>query len=191
MASTTKQDLLELGLKLLLKHGYADLGVATLLEQAGVPKGSFYHHFESKEDFGLQAIDLYMDGVHGALKIAFDDDAREPLDQIRHFFDMVSEGYKGDGYLGCLLGGLGQELSGISPEFRKKVESCFGVIARRFEKALKVAQAREQLRDGVDPRELADLLVNCWEGAAMRSRLRRSGAPLGQMLDFYFAAVRT
>jgi TetR/AcrR family transcriptional repressor of nem operon len=190
MTSTTKQDLLELGLGLLLKHGYADLGVATLLEQAGVPKGSFYHHFEDKEDFGLQAIDLYMQNVHVALDAAFGDDRREPLGQIRHFFEMVSEGYKGDGYLGCLLGGLGQELSGISPAFRKKVEQCFNVIARRFEKALEVAKARGQLREGVDPRELADLLVNCWEGAALRSRLRRSGSPLGQMLDFYFAAVR-
>ncbi len=45
MPSTTRQDLLELGLGLLLKHGYADLGVATLLERAGVAKGSFYHHF--------------------------------------------------------------------------------------------------------------------------------------------------
>lgn len=190
MASTTKQDLLELGLKLLLKHGYADLGVATLLEEAGVPKGSFYHHFESKEDFGLQAIDLYMQGVHGALGAAFGDDGRAPLDQIRHFFDMVSEGYKGDGYLGCLLGGLGQELSGISPAFRAKVEECFSVIARAFENALKVAKARGELRKDVKPRELADLLVNCWEGAALRSRLRRSGSPLGQMLDFYFSAVR-
>ena len=190
MASTTKKDLLELGLKLLLKHGYADLGVATLLEQAGVPKGSFYHHFEGKEDFALQAIDLYMDGVHGALEAAFSDDGRAPVQQIRHFFEMVAEGYKGDGYLGCLLGGLGQELSGISPAFRKKVEGCFNVIARRFEKALTLAKARGELRDGVDPRELADLLVNCWEGAALRSRLRRNASPLGQMLDFYFAAVR-
>lgn len=190
MATTTKQDLLELGMKLLLKHGYADLGVATLLEQAGVPKGSFYHHFENKEDFGLQAVDLYMQGVHGALATAFGNDARQPLDQIRDFFEMVSTGYKGDGYLGCLLGGLGQELSGVSPVFRKKVEACFNVIARAFHKALQVAEARGQLREGVDTRELADLLVNCWEGAAMRSRLRRSGTPLGQMLDFYFAAVR-
>jgi len=190
MVSTTKQHLLELGLSLLLKQGYADLGVAQLLDKAGVPKGSFYHHFESKEDFGLQAIDLYMQGVHGALEAAFGDSSAEPLAQIRRFFEMVSEGYKGDGYLGCLLGGLGQELSGISPAFRKKVEECFGVIARRFEKALRVAHARGQLRDGVEPRELADLLVNCWEGAALRSRLRRSGSPLGQMLDFYFAAVQ-
>lgn len=194
MAATTntKQQLLELGVKLLLKHGYADLGVATLLEQAGVPKGSFYHHFESKEDFGLQAIDLYMQSVHQALQAAFSDDARaDPLQQIRNFFEMVSAGYKDDGYLGCLLGGLGQELSGVSPAFRKKVEQCFKVIARSFEKALEVARARGQLRDTVNPRELADLLVNCWEGAALRSRMRKSGAPLGQMLDFYFAAVRS
>ena len=190
MASTTKQDLLELGLKLLLKHGYADLGVATLLEQAGVPKGSFYHHFRSKEDFGLQAIDLYMQGVHGALELAFQDDAGEPLQQIRQFFTMVTGAYKGEGYLGCLLGGLGQELSGVSPTFRKKVEECFNVIARRFERALRVAKARGQLRESVDPHDLADLLVNCWEGAALRSRLRRSPHPLGQMLDFYFASVR-
>lgn len=190
MASTTKQDLLELGLKLLLTHGYSDLGVATLLEQAGVPKGSFYHHFQGKEDFALQAIDLYMVGVQGALDAAFGDDGRQPVEQIRHFFEMVAEGYKGDGYLGCLLGGLGQELSGISPAFRKKVEGCFNVIARRFEKALTIAKARGDLRTGVEPHDLADLLVNCWEGAALRSRLRRSPNPLTQMLDFYFAAVR-
>lgn len=189
MPSTTKQDLLKLGLELLLKHGYADLGVATLLERAGVPKGSFYHHFGSKESFGLQAIDLYMEAVHAALDAAFGDATREPLDQIRHFFTIVSDGYKGDGYLGCLLGGLGQELSGVSPAFRKKVEGCFIVIARRLEKALERAKAQGQLREGVDPRELAELLVNCWEGAALRSRLRRNASPLGQMLDFYFTAV--
>lgn len=191
MASPTKQHLLELGVRLLLKHGYADLGVAELLEQAGVPKGSFYHHFESKEDFGLQALDFYMAGVHGALDEAFGDESREPLEQLRRFFALVSSSYKGEGYLGCLLGGLGQELSGVSPAFRKKVEECFRLIARHFEKALKRAKSRGALRAGADPRELADLLVNCWEGAALRSRLHQSAGPLGQMLDFYFAAIRS
>ena len=190
MASTTKEHLLELGMQLLLKHGYTDLGVATLLEQAGVPKGSFYHHFENKEDFGLQAIDHYMAGVHGALEAAFGDASSEPLDQIRKFFEMVAGSYKGEGYLGCLLGGLGQELSGISPAFRKKVEHCFGVIARHFETALEVARTRGQLKGDVEPAEAAELLVNCWEGAALRSRLRRSPEPLGQMLDFYFGSIR-
>lgn len=189
MSSTTRQDLLELGLGLLLKHGYTDLGVATLLERAGVPKGSFYHHFENKEHFALQAIDLYMEGVHAALDAAFADDGRPPLAQVRQFFTTVAAGYKGDGYLGCLLGGLGQELSGISPAFRKKVEACFTTIARRLEPALTRARDNGQLRQGVDPRELAELLVNCWEGAALRSRLRRNASPLDQMLAFYFSAI--
>jgi TetR/AcrR family transcriptional repressor of nem operon len=154
-----------------------------------VSSRSFYHHFEDKESFGLQAIDLYMEGVHAALDAAFGDEDEDPFDQIRRFFALVAEGYKGDGYLGCLLGGLGQELSGVSPAFRKNVEACFTAIARRFEKALIRARARGQLREDIDPRELAELLVNCWEGAALRSRLRRSAAPLRQMLDFYFAAV--
>ena len=137
MTSTTKQHLLELGVQLLLKHGYADLGVATLLEQAGVPKGSFYHHFKSKEDFGLQVIDLYMANVHVALDEAFGDTSGDPLKQVRQFFEMVTQSYKGEGYLGCLLGGLGQELSAVSPTFRKKVETCFARIARQIAKALK------------------------------------------------------
>lgn len=188
MPSTTRQHLLKLGLELLLKHGYSDLGIAALLERAGVPKGSFYHHFGSKEAFALQAIDFYMEGVHAALDAAFGDE-RPPLEQIQRFFELVSAGYKGEGYLGCLLGGLGQELSGVSPAFRRKVESCFGVIAKRFEAALARARDRGELRQDADPRELADLLVNCWEGAALRSRLRRSATPLRQMLDFYFTSV--
>jgi TetR/AcrR family transcriptional repressor of nem operon len=51
------------------------------------------------------------------------------------------------------------------------------------------ARDRGELRKGADPRELAELLVNCWEGAALRSRLRRNASPLGQMLDFYITAV--
>ena len=101
----------------------------------------------------------------------------------------MSAGYKGGGYLGCLLGGLGQELSGISPAFRKKVEACFTAIAGRLEQALIRARNNGELREGLEPHELAALLVNCWEGAALRSRLRRSASPLDQMLDFYFAAI--
>lgn len=189
MPSATKRELLQLGLELLLKHGYADLGVAALLARAGVPKGSFYHHFGSKERFGLQVIDLYMEGVHATLDAAFADDGRQPMEQVRHFFAMVAAGYRGDGYLGCLLGGLGQELSGISPVFRRKVEACFAAISRRLAQALQRAKDSGQLRPDVDPQALADLLVNCWEGAALRSRLRRSARPLDQMLEFYFAAV--
>ena len=67
MAAETKQLLLQQGMAMLLRQGYNDLGVAALLSATDTPKGSFYHHFKSKEDFALQAIDLYMQEVHAGL----------------------------------------------------------------------------------------------------------------------------
>ncbi len=186
MAKDTKQQLLEEGMRMLLLHGYHDLGITAVLEATGIPKGSFYHHFSSKEDFGLQAIDLYMTEVHAGLDHCLGDEASPPLDRVRRFFELTGDKYRGDGYLGCLLGGLGQELSGVSEVFRRKVEWCFAEIARRIAGCLEEAVRRGDLAKGTDTAVMADLLVNCWEGAALRTRLRRDPAPLRQMLTFYF-----
>lgn len=186
VTSPTKQQLLEQGMAMLLKSGYNHLGLAEILESTGIPKGSFYHHFRNKEDFGLQAIDLYMTGVHAALDACLDDRSLPPLGRVRRFFELVQESYRAEGYLGCLLGGLGQELSGVSDAFRAKVEACISAIAGRLATCLDEAMRSGDLPAGTNPQALAELLVNCWEGAALRSRLRRDPAPLGQMLDFYF-----
>jgi TetR/AcrR family transcriptional repressor of nem operon len=174
---------------MLLRHGYNDLGIAALLEEAQIPKGSFYHHFASKEDFGLQVVDLYMQEVHAGLDQCLTDATRSPVQRVRHFFEMSEEKYRTEGYLGCLLGGLGQELSGVSQAFRRKVEECFDQIARRIASCLRQAINQGELPPGTDPDKLAELLVNCWEGAALRSRLRRDPAPLREMLNFYFRSV--
>lgn len=174
---------------MLLRHGYNDLGVQALLAQTRTPKGSFYHHFEDKEDFALQVIDQYMRQVHAGLEACLGDDECPPLDRVRRFFENTQEKYRAQGYMGCLLGGLGQELAGVSEVFRSKIEWCFSEIAERIAHCLEEAQQRGDLPAGSDVKRLARLLVDCWEGAALRSRLRRDPAPLGEMLDFYFGAA--
>ena len=184
--SPTKQQLLQQGMALLLKNGYNYLGLTEILESTGIPKGSFYHHFRNKEDFALQALDLSMTAVHAALDACLDDRTLPPLRRVRRFFELVQDSYQGEGYLGCLLGGLGQELSGVSDAFRQKVEECMSAIAGRLATCLDEAVQAGDLPAGTNPQAHAELLVNCWEGAALRSRLRRDPNPLGQMLDFYF-----
>lgn len=186
MASETQQQLLQKGMAMLLRHGYHHLGIAALLEATQIPKGSFYHHFESKEDFGLQVIDLYLNEVHAGLDQCLGDESLPPLQRVRRFFEATEEKYRAEGYLGCLLGGLGQELSGVSEAFRRKVEQCFSEIARRIAVCLREAIRRGNLPKKTNPEKMAELLVNCWEGAALRTRLRRDPAPLREMLDFYF-----
>lgn len=189
MSNDTKDKLLDAGLTLLLKHGYNDLGIQSLLKATGVPRGSFYYFFPSKEAFALAVIDRYMEEVHQGLDAALGDISLSPLERPRRFFELSREKYRRDGYFGCMLGGLGQELCGTSPVFADKIEQCFAWITRRL--AACMAEAREQgeLPAHSDPHHMADLLLNCWEGAALRCRLLRDPAPLDEMLDFYFARV--
>jgi TetR/AcrR family transcriptional repressor of nem operon len=191
MANDTQRQLLDQGMAMLLRQGYHNLGIAAVLEATQVPKGSFYHHFESKEDFGLRVIDHYMKEVHSGLDHCLGDASLPPLQRVRRFFEQTAEKYGADGYLGCLLGGLGQELSGVSEAFRRKVEQCFTEIAQRIAGCLREAIERGDLPKRTDAAKLAELIVNCWEGAALRTRLRRDPAPLREMLDFCFRSAST
>jgi TetR/AcrR family transcriptional repressor of nem operon len=110
---------------------------------------------------------------------------------VRRFFEMTQESYRKDGYMGCLLGGLGQELSGVSEVFRTKIEGCFSAMADRFALCLEEARRRGDVPADWNIRQMASLLIDCWEGAALRSRLRGSPAPLNAMLDFYFQSAAT
>ncbi len=185
----TKQRLLDAGQAMLLEHGYHDLGIQALLQATNTPKGSFYHHFENKEDFALQVIEQYMGKVHEGLDACLGDPTLPPLQRVRRFFEMTQQSYRAEGYLGCLLGGLGQELSGVSEVFRRKIEECFAAIAKRLAVCLEDARTRGDIDAAVHPGRMASLLVDCWEGAALRSRLRGNPAPLTAMLDFYFSSV--
>ena len=189
---STKQRLLDSGMAMLLEHGYHGLGIQAVLTATVTPKGSFYHHFKDKEDFALQAIDEYMQHVHAGLDVCLGDTEGPPLERVRRFFELTEQTYRKQGYMGCLLGGLGQELSGVSDVFRHKIEWCFSEIAKRIAMCLEEARKRGDIPADSDARRMASLLVDCWEGAALRSRLRGNAAPLIAMLDFYFqsAAIR-
>jgi TetR/AcrR family transcriptional repressor of nem operon len=189
MTHSTKQRLLSAGLGMLLKHGYNDMGIQALLTATGTPRGSFYHHFKDKEDFALHVIDRYMQDVHAGLDACLGDKGRPPLGRMRRFFEMTQEHYRKQGYMGCLLGGVGQELSGVSDVFRRRIEACFSEIAQRMAVCLEEARKRGDIPAGSNTRRMAGLLIDCWEGAALRSRLRGTAAPLNAMLDFYFQSA--
>ena len=186
---STKERLIGAGLRMLLEHGYNALGIQAVLDETATPKGSFYHHFRDKEDFALQVIETYIAEVHTVLDQCLEDPHLPPLERIRAFFSIVQQKYREEGYMGCLMGGLGQELSGVNENFRKLVERCLSSIAERLSSCLDEARQAGLIAQASDVRAMADLLVDCWEGAALRSRLRREPSSLRAMLDFYLASI--
>ena len=83
----------------------------------------------------------------------------------------------------------GQQAKLESEAFRRKVDECLNEIGRRLGACLEEARASGEIAPDTDVKRMASLLVDCWEGAALRSRLRGSPAPLGAMLDFYFDSL--
>jgi TetR/AcrR family transcriptional repressor of nem operon len=187
----TKRRLLDAGLATFLERGYNATGIQDLLVATSVPKGSFYHHFASKEDFALQVVDRYVAEVQGLLEQSLAEADRAPLERVRLFFDRLLAFYASQGYLGSLLGLLGQELAVASTAFRRRIEEAFDGIARRLTDVLEEARARGDLPPDSDPTHTATFMMNAWEGAALRSRLARTAAPLESVLEETFRAALT
>ena len=185
----TKRRLLDVGLTTLLERGYNATGIQDLLVATSVPKGSFYHHFASKEDFALQVVDRYLAEVHALLDQTLGDTERAPLERVKGFFERLIAMYAAQGHLGSLLGLLGQELAAVNTAFRRRMEGAFDGIARRLADALDEARQRGEIAAEVDPLQAANLMLDCWEGAAQRSRLLRSPAPLEAAIEASFRTV--
>jgi TetR/AcrR family transcriptional regulator, transcriptional repressor for nem operon len=187
----TKRRLLDAGLATFLERGYNATGIQDLLVATSVPKGSFYHHFASKEDFALQVVDRYVAEVHAILDQALADAERAPHERVRLCFERLLALYATQGYLGSLLGLLGQELAVVSTAFRRRIEDAFEGIAQRLAEPLEEARARGDLSPDVDPLQTATFMLNTWEGAALRSRLARTAAPLEAALEASFRGALT
>lgn len=77
----------------------------------------------------------------------------------------------------------------MTDAFRRKIEACFSTIGERLAGCLEEAKLAGKLPAGTDTPQIANLIVDCWEGAALRSRLRRNPASLRAMLDFRLRSI--
>lgn len=182
--------LLDQGVRLLLVQGYHSTGIQDVLDAANVPKGSFYHHFRNKEDFGLQAVKQYAHSSYQTLDARLSDERYPPIDRIRRFFaDIFTDWSAKSCREGCLLGNLGQELADVNESFRLCIAGTLEQWAARIAMCLSEAQRRGELASDRDVRALASLLVDGFEGAALRMKVAKNPAPLEGFLKFYFDEV--
>ena len=121
-----KAEIIAIGTELISVNGYNATGIDTILRKAGVPKGSFYHYFRSKEDFGLAVIDQFANQYDLKLASFFDDSSFPPLDRIRNYFEHSLTHLTDNQFTkGCLIGNLGQELADQNERFRARLEGIF------------------------------------------------------------------
>ncbi|MFC9470887.1 TetR family transcriptional regulator C-terminal domain-containing protein [Nocardia sp. NPDC055002] len=185
----TRAQLIEEGAVGLLSNGYHGTGIKQVLDKVGVPKGSFYNYFDSKESFAQAVIEHHSQCVQRNLAAAFAV-APDPLSGVRAFFATLTDDFVASEYTGgCLIANLGGELEG-SELLRKSLSDAWAVWRDGIAGALGEAQAQGTVRADIDAVDLADLLLESWEGAVIRMKIDRTVEPLDKclrrLLDDYF-----
>jgi len=187
---STRDILLEAGKKTFLEKGYNNSGIEAILQAAGVPKGSFYYYFESKEDFGLKVLDRFATCYDETLSQFLGDASVSPLDRLRNYFEAVCVRLESDQCRkGCLIGNLSQEMADRSETFRARLEEIFESRVDRYAECLKQSQESGEIGRDLDVRELAEFWLNSWQGAVLRAKTMRSTAPLRTFLGVMFGNI--
>jgi len=174
----TRNRLLEKGGDLLSRIGFNATGVQEITAAAGVPKGSFYNYFESKEAFAVEVLGEYWGSVAAEYGPLLRDRKTSPLHRISNYFRGLAEFHKRNRYAsGCLIGNMALEVTPSSADVRAKLVAVYREWAQELADCLQEAQAGKELSSGKDAKQLAVALIDTFEGTVMRAKVERSGKP--------------
>jgi TetR/AcrR family transcriptional repressor of nem operon len=188
--SSTKKRLIDCATAILTEKGFSRTGIDEILKQVNVPKGSFYHYFKSKEDFGAAVIDNYANYFGNKLDRFFNDEELTPLARLNGFIEDAKLGMEQYHYArGCLIGNLGQELSQLDDPFRHQIESVFLDWEKRLSQLFKQAQRAGEVANDIDCADLASYFWIGWEGAVLRAKLVKNKKPLQTFQQQFFARL--
>ena len=150
-----RRRLLSAGLVLVHGRGFAASGVKDITDSAGVPKGSFYAYFASKEAFAAAILEHYWADIEQRLLPILEakDSAQQRI--TRFFHELADEHEAGDFLLGCLIGNLSLELGGSSDAVRDQLTSILDRWDVALTACVRAGQARRRRSDR--PRRRASL----------------------------------
>ncbi|MGW1916386.1 TetR/AcrR family transcriptional regulator [Streptomyces sp. NPDC002076] len=172
--SDAKEKILTAAQSLIELRGYSALGVAEICKAAGVPKGSFYYFFESKEALALAVLDEHWQAQRNDWARALHNDA-EPLSRLRRLFQETEAelraGQQSCGTVsGCMFGNLTLELSNQTEPIRERLQQIFEAQVAMVEKVVAEALERGEVTVG-DTREAARSVVAQLEGQVLFAKL--------------------
>jgi TetR/AcrR family transcriptional regulator, transcriptional repressor for nem operon len=191
MYPTTPRDrLLDAAMRRLHAQGFNASGVQDITADAGIAKGSFYNHFESKEALGAAALEQYFRARTCERMAVLRDATLPPLTRLRRYFEGLAAMLAGNGYAsGCMIGNMAAELADHSPLIRDQLAAHFAEWSRVIEAVIAEAQATGTLRADLPAPVVASFLLNAWEGAILRARVTRDDVPFREFLTVVFATL--
>jgi TetR/AcrR family transcriptional regulator, transcriptional repressor for nem operon len=179
----TRGELLRAAERIFASKGYAAVGINEVLASVGVPKGSFYHYFSSKDAFGEAVIARYFTGYLADMDLIMNDPGLDGAARIFAYFASWHDSQGFDDCQGkCLAVKLGAEVADLSEPMRLALRAGTTEIVDRLEAALVTAGNDGSLTLRANPRSTADALYELWMGASVMAKIRRTLDPMDNAL---------
>lgn len=188
----TREALLRAGMLTLTETGFTGSGIDPILKSIGVPKGSFYHYFSSKEAFGLAVLERYGRYFEAKLDGFLLDEAFSPLERLQRFVQDAQDGIvRHEFKRGCLVGNLEQESTQLSEVFREQLQATYQSWQMRVGACLLESQKQGEVDFQGSIEETSQAFWIGWEGAVHRARLVKSIQPLSLFIRFFIRAIQS
>jgi TetR/AcrR family transcriptional regulator, transcriptional repressor for nem operon len=183
-----RQKIVDAGLDVMIGKGFNGCGVQDITEAAGVPKGSFYNHFESKEALGAAVVERY--GRDNPRRATLADTSLPALQRLRAHFERLNEGFAGDAFgRGCLLGNFSAELADQSQLIRQRLSELYLAWSTEIAAVIAEAQADGSISTKALAADLAAFLLDAYEGALLRARVEKSGRAFDRFMTVAFTQI--
>jgi TetR/AcrR family transcriptional repressor of nem operon len=180
-------EILDKGLELIRSRGYNKTGIDDILRESGIPKGSFYNFFKSKEDFGIQAMQQYTERQEKWVRDILSEKNKSPFQRLQKFYQsLIAANREEHCRKGCLVGNMAQEMGGLSEAISQQADDSLKSINALIAQCIEEGQAAGEIRSDYKAQDLADYLHNSFYGFLLRSKAGRDKSHFDIFTDMMF-----
>ena len=180
----TREKLLRAAFRAFHEVGYNGTSIQDIIEAAGVPKGSSYNYFKSKEQLAVEVLTLYSTTMQEAMTGS---EESSPVARLRMWFEASIRQHEKWGFeTGCMVGNFAAEVSNSEEGLRAFIIQDFDFWNGAIAGVLTEAKQKGEIPADANPKELANYILNSYHGAILRGKVTRNRLPYDQFLHFTF-----
>lgn len=175
---------------MMLEKGYTNTGIQEILTALSVPKGSFYHYFDSKENYAVEIIHHFDLTYSANLLRTLRNPKQTPLERLKAYCETSKAMLAAqECRKGCLIGNLSQEMADQSEVLRKELSKVMAKWRDMFAACIEEGQKAGEIRKSKSAHDLAELFSAGWSGAVMRAKTVKNTEPLDVFIDLMFEDI--
>src|SRR5579883_2834470 len=183
---SVKEKLVKYAEEVFRQRGFDGTSVQDITDAAGVPKGSFYNHFDSKQSLAAEIVRRYYQATDLSDLVA----SGAPLDRLRaHFLKQIKRTEQTGFAYGCLLGTFAAEVTTAGEKVKAAVHDGLASWTAAVAAVIAEAQALGQVSSRYSSQELAAYMIDAFEGTALRLKVTGDPALLAHFLDITLSVL--